>query len=209
MIYYPLETLCKAGVRDIMVVTGGNSAGDFLKLLGNGRDFGLDDIAYTYQEDERGPIHALKLCEHFCDGERFIVMLGDNILEDDISPYVRAFENQGYGGRLILKKVDDAHGMSVAEIDEERVLKVHRPAVDAQHPHVVTGTYMYDQRVFEFIRWLTDSDAETEMSDANDLYIQESKLCQSTLPGWWGEAGTLNGLLAASDFVAGLRGQAF
>src|SRR5579875_3804220 len=104
MIYYPLETLCKAGIKDIMIVTGGNSAGDFLRLLGNGREFGLKDIYYTYQEGEGGIADALKLCEHFAEGQRIVVILGDNIVEDDITPYVRRFEEQDSGARILPKE---------------------------------------------------------------------------------------------------------
>ncbi len=107
MIYYPIETLCDAGISDIMIVTGGNSAGDFLRLLGNGRDFGLKDIFYTYQDGEGGIADALSLCEHFADGERIVVILGDNIVQDSIRPYVRAFERQGTGARILLKEVAD------------------------------------------------------------------------------------------------------
>src|SRR5580698_9705409 len=107
MIYYPIETLCKAGVKDIMIVTGGNSAGDFLRLLGNGSEFGLKDIYYTYQEGERGIADALRLCEHFAEGGSIVVVLGDNILEDDLSPYVGKFREQPSGARILLKEVDD------------------------------------------------------------------------------------------------------
>lgn len=103
MIYYPIETLCAAGIRDIMIVTGGNSAGEFLRLLGNGREFGLKDIYYTYQEGEGGIAYALKLCEHFAEGHRIVVILGDNIIQDDISPFVRKFEGQDSGARILRK----------------------------------------------------------------------------------------------------------
>src|SRR5262249_29496758 len=121
MIYYPLETLCRAGIRDIMIVTGGNSAGDFLRLLGNGREFGLKDIYYTYQEGEGGIADALRLCEHFADGERICVILGDNILENDIMPFVQRFEAQSSGARILLKEVIDPERFGVPVFDGERI----------------------------------------------------------------------------------------
>ena len=124
MIYYPLETLCKAGIDEIMIVTGGNSAGDFLRLLGNGREFGLHDIYYTYQEGEGGIADALKLCEHFAEGDPVCVILGDNIIEDDITPYVERFKAQTSGARLLLKEVDDPERFGVPELDGDRIVRI-------------------------------------------------------------------------------------
>ncbi len=129
MIYYPIETLVRAGIKDIMIVTGGNSAGDFLRLLGNGREFGLKDIYYTYQEGEGGIADALKLCEHFAEGRRIVVILGDNIVQDDIAPYVRAFEEQNSGARILLKEVPDPERFGVPELDGNRIVRIEeKPA---------------------------------------------------------------------------------
>ncbi|HXP93346.1 MAG TPA: sugar phosphate nucleotidyltransferase, partial [Candidatus Binatia bacterium] len=166
MIYYPLETLCRAGIKDIMIVTGGSSAGDFLRLLGNGRDFGLKDISYTYQEGEGGIADALKLCEHFAEGERLVVVLGDNIVEDDIAPYVRRFEEQDSGARILLKAVEDPERFGVPELDGERIVRIdEKPAAPKSH-YAVTGIYMYDRRVFDFCRKLQPSQrGELEITD--------------------------------------------
>ena len=157
MIYYPLETLRKAGLDDIMIVTGGNSAGDFLRLLGNGRDFGLKDIYYTYQEGEGGIADALKLCEHFAEGSRVVVILGDNILEEDISPYVQRFCEQKSGARLLLKEVPDPERFGVPELNGDRILRIEEKPAQPKSRYAVTGVYMYDENVFEIAQNLRPS----------------------------------------------------
>ena len=129
MIYYPLQTLCDAGIREVMIVTGGNSAGDFLRLLGNGAEFGLRGIYYAYQEGEAGIADALRLCEHFADGRPIVVLLGDNIFQRGIAPYVRRFEEQGSGARILLKEVDDLQRFGVPVFDGERIVDIEeKPA---------------------------------------------------------------------------------
>ncbi len=172
MIYYPLETLCRAGIRDIMIVTGGNAAGDFLRLLGNGREFGLKDIYYTYQEGEGGIADALRLCEHFAEGGRICVILGDNILEDDISPYVARFEAQSDGARILLKEVADPQRFGVPVFDGDEIVRIDEKPEEPASSFAVTGVYMYDERVFDFIRRLEPSArGEFEISDVNNAYI--------------------------------------
>src|SRR5579875_2448558 len=141
MIYYPLETLCKAGIKDIMIVTGGNW-----------REFGLKDIYYTYQEGEGGIADALKLCEHFAEGQRIVVILGDNIVEDDITPYVRRFEEQDSGARILLKEVADPSRFGVPVLEGDRIVRIEEKPADPKSPYAVTGIYMYDRRVFDFCR---------------------------------------------------------
>ncbi len=210
MIYFPIETLCRAGIRDIMIVTGGNSAGDFLRLLGNGRQFGLDDIAYTYQEGEGGIAEALGLCEHFADGDRIVVMLGDNILEDDISPYVRAFEGQPSGARVLLKQVHDPERFGVAELSEDRIVRiVEKPAIPRSN-YAVIGIYMYDCRVFDFIKQLEPSPrGELEITDVNNAFIRENALYYDVVDGWWSDAGTIEGLHRTSRLVAARQTKIF
>ncbi len=204
MIYYPIETLCKAGIRDIMIVTGGNSAGDFLRLLGNGSEFGLKDIYYTYQEGEGGIADALKLCEHFAEGQRIVVILGDNIVQDDIGPYVRKFEQQDSGARILLKQVDDPERFGVAELDGERIVNIVEKPATPKSRYAVTGIYMYDRRVFDFARKLKPSDrGELEITDVNNQYIKEGDLHYDVLDGWWTDAGTFESLYRASSLVAG------
>ena len=206
MIYYPIETLVKAGIRDIMIVTGGNSAGDFLRLLGNGSDFGLKDIYYTYQEGEGGIADALKLCEHFADGQRIAVVLGDNILQDDITPFVRRFEAQTSGARILLKKVDDPERFGVPELDGDRIVNIEEKPEHPKSDYAVTGIYMYDARVFDFIRTLKPSGrGELEITDVNNHYIEEGDLFYDVMDGWWTDAGQFESLYRAATLVAGER----
>jgi glucose-1-phosphate thymidylyltransferase len=203
MIYYPIETLCKAGIRDIMIVTGGSSAGDFLRLLGNGAEFGLKDIFYTYQEGEGGIADALRLCEHFAEGSRIVVILGDNIIQDDISPFVRKFERQDSGARILLKEVDDPQRFGVPELDGDRIVRIEEKPAKPKSNYAVTGIYMYDRRVFDFIRTLKPSDrGELEITDVNNAYIREGDLFYDILDGWWTDAGTFESLHHANRLVA-------
>jgi glucose-1-phosphate thymidylyltransferase len=205
MIYYPIETLVKAGIKDIMIVTGGNSAGDFLRLLGNGSEFGLKDIYYTYQEGEGGIADALKLCEHFAEGGRIVVILGDNIIQDNIKPFVRSFEKQKSGARLLLKQVDDPKRFGVAELDgDDRIVRIVEKPARPKSDYAVTGIYMYDRKVFDFCKRLKRSKrGELEITDVNNQYIQEGSLEFDVLKGWWTDAGTFESLYRASQLVAG------
>jgi glucose-1-phosphate thymidylyltransferase len=206
MIYYPIETLCKAGIRDIMIVTGGTSAGDFLRLLGNGSEFGLKDIYYTYQEGEGGIADALRLCEHFAEGSRIVVILGDNIVQDDITPSVRKFEQQDSGARILLKEVTDPQRFGVPELDGDRIVRIEEKPQQPKSNYAVTGIYMYDRRVFDFIRHLKPSGrGELEITDVNNHYIREGDLFYDVLDGWWTDAGTFESLFHANNLIAGDR----
>ncbi len=203
MIYYPIETLCKAGIKDIMIVTGGNSAGDFLRLLGNGSDFGLKDIYYTYQEGEGGIADALKLCEHFAEGQRIAVILGDNIIQDDISPYVRKFEAQDSGARILLKEVDDPERFGCPQLDGSRIVRIEEKPQKPASRYAVTGIYMYDRRVFDFCKRLKPSArGELEITDVNNAYIKEGDLYYDVLDGWWTDAGQFESLFRAAQLIA-------
>jgi glucose-1-phosphate thymidylyltransferase len=207
MIYYPIETLCRASIRDIMIVTGGNSAGDFLRLLGNGHQFGLKDISYSYQEGEGGIADALRLCENFADGKRIVVILGDNILEDDISPYVQQFARQESGARILLKEVDDPRRFGCPKLDGDRIVCIEEKPLIPQSSYAVTGIYMYDLRVFDFCRALKPSArGELEITDINNAYINEGELCYDILSGWWTDAGQFESLFRANQLVAASRG---
>jgi glucose-1-phosphate thymidylyltransferase len=206
MIYYPIETLCRAGLDEIMIVTGGNSAGDFLRLLGNGREFGLHDIYYTYQEGEGGIADALKLCEHFAEGDSVCVILGDNILEDDISPYVARFRQQRNGARILLKEVEDPERFGVPELDGERIIRIEEKPAVPKSKYAVTGVYMYDARVFDYCRDLKPSSrGELEITDVNNAYISAGDLFYDTLSGWWTDAGQFESLYHATCLVAEQR----
>jgi glucose-1-phosphate thymidylyltransferase len=208
MIYYPLETLCRAGIEKIMLVTGGNSAGDFLRLLGNGSEFGLKDLNYTYQEGERGIADALRLCEHFAEGDRICVILGDNIIENDITPHLRRFEEQSSGARILLKGVRDPERFGVPVIVDSRVVRIEEKPAIPKSQYAVTGVYFYDQRVFEYIRDLVPSERnELEITDVNNAYIEAGDLEYDVLDGWWTDAGNIESLHLASRLVATKRGE--
>ncbi len=208
MIYYPLETLCQAGISEIMVVTGGNSAGDFLRLLGNGREFGLNDISYTYQEGEGGIADALKLCEHFAKGDSVCVILGDNIIEDDITPYVEKFKAQKSGARLLLKEVEDPERFGVPELDGDRIVSIEEKPKVPKSKYAVTGIYMYDGRVFDYCRVLKPSKrGELEITDVNNAYVAAGDLRYDILDGWWTDAGQFESLFRASQLVAAKRAE--
>ncbi len=208
MIYYPIETLVQAGIDDIMIVTGGNSAGDFLRLLGNGSKFGLKDLYYTYQTGEGGIAEALSLAEHFADGEKVIVILGDNIIEDNISPYVVQFGRQKKGAKIFLKKVLDPERFGVPEIKARKIVKIEEKPKNPKSRYAVTGIYMYDETIFGKVRTLKPSKrGELEISDVNNLYIKENTLEYCILDGFWTDAGTFESLLKASQLVAKKRGR--
>lgn len=202
MIYYPLTTLVRAGVRDIMLVTGGNSAGDFLRLLGNGKEFGLKHIHYTYQEGEGGIAHALALAEHFADGDRVVVILGDNILEENIRPYLERFKKQKRGARLLLKRVNDPERFGVAEVRGKKIVRIIEKPKRPRSPYAVVGLYMYDARVFDVIKKLKPSQrGELEITDVNNDYIRLGQLEYDILKGYWTDAGTFESLFRANVLV--------
>ena len=202
MIHYPLRTLVDAGIRDILIVTGGNHAGEFLRLLGNGRDFGLDDIAYTYQEGEGGIAEALSLARHFADGQKIVVILGDNIIEGDIRKPVAAFRDQQAGARILLKKVPDAGRFGVPVFKDDRVVGIEEKPKAPKSDYAVIGIYMYDETVFDIIGTLRPSARnELEITDVNNAYIRRSAMQHDILEGWWTDAGTFESLFRASQLV--------
>ncbi len=209
MIYYPIQTLVDAGITDIMVVTGGKNSGDFLRLLANGKHFGLKHIAYTYQEGEGGIADALNLCEHFADGQDICVVLGDNIIEKNIRAAVDAFRTQGKGARILLKEVTDAERFGVAEFDGDRgdrIIGIEEKPAHPKSNYAVTGIYMYDASVFEKIHTCKPSGRnELEITDVNNAYIHEGTMSFSFLDGWWTDAGTFESLLRAANLVATSR----
>jgi glucose-1-phosphate thymidylyltransferase len=206
MIYYPLETLHRAGIREIMIVTGGNSAGDFLRLLGNGTEFGFESVAYAYQEGEGGIADALRLAEHFAAGGRIVVVLGDNIVEDDIAPHVRSFEEQPSGARILIKAVDDPQRFGVPVFDGERIVAIEEKPAQPQSGYAVTGIYMFDARVFDFIRALEPSARnELEIADVHNRYILDGDLRYDVLTGAWSDAGTFESLFRAGELAFRVR----
>jgi glucose-1-phosphate thymidylyltransferase len=203
MIYYPIRTLVNAGIRDILVVTGGNNAGDFLRLLGNGHDFGLKHLNYTYQEGEGGIAAALGLAEHFADRGKIAVVLGDNIIEGNVLKAVEDFKRQDRGAKIILKEVPDPQRFGVPAFEKDRIVRIdEKPAVPASS-YAVIGIYMYDGGVFDVIKTLKPSHrGELEITDVNNHYIREGTLTWETLEGWWTDAGTFESLQYAGNMVA-------
>ncbi|HUJ23090.1 MAG TPA: sugar phosphate nucleotidyltransferase [Bryobacteraceae bacterium] len=208
MIYYPIQTLVDAGIRDILIVTGGKNSGDFLRLLANGKNFGLKHIGYTYQEGEGGIADALALAEHFSEGDKICVILGDNIIQGSIRGAVDEFRQQACGARILLKKVPDAERFGVAEIVDSRIIGIEEKPKRPKSHFAVTGIYMYDATVFDKIKTLVPSGrGELEITDVNNAYIREGTMTFSFLEGWWTDAGTFESLLRASNLVAQSRHQ--
>lgn len=206
MIYYPIETLVEAGIRDILLVTGGNNAGDFLRLLGNGNEFGLEHINYTYQQGEGGIAAALVLAQFFADDHLICVILGDNIIEGSITAYVRNFEAQGKGAKILLKEVEDPQRFGVAELNGARITGIEEKPAVPKSRYAVTGIYMYDSSVFDIIRTLTPSSrGELEITDVNNTYIARGEMTYDILEGWWTDAGTFESLQKATNLVAERR----
>jgi glucose-1-phosphate thymidylyltransferase len=206
MIFYPLQKLIEAGIEDILIVTGGHHAGEFLRLLGNGREFGLKHLNYTYQEGEGGIAQALGLAEHFADGAPVLVMLGDNLFEDSLAPAVHRYRERGHGAHIFLKEVPDAHRFGVPELRDGRVARIIEKPPAPPCNYAVTGAYIYDSRVFEIIRGLQPSQrGELEITDVNNRFIEWGDLGYDVLDGWWADAGTFESLYRAAALVRQLR----
>jgi len=206
MIYYPIQTLVDAGVADIMVVTGGRNSGDFLRLLANGKGFGLKHIHYTYQEGEGGIADALALAEHFADGHKICVVLGDNIIEGSVRAAADRFREASEGAHILLKEVHDAERFGVAEVQGDRIVGIEEKPSKPKSNYAVTGIYMYDASVFQKIKTLVPSGrGELEITDVNNAYIREGTMKFSYLDGWWTDAGTFDSLLRAANLVATSR----
>ncbi|HXX36335.1 MAG TPA: sugar phosphate nucleotidyltransferase [Thermodesulfobacteriota bacterium] len=203
MIYYPIQTLINAGIDDILIVTGGNNAGDFLKLLGNGKEFGLRHINYTYQEGEGGIAEALRLAEFFSSGEKICVVLGDNIIEKNIRRAVENFRRQKEGAKILLKEVPDPQRFGVAELKGDRIARIEEKPKKPKSEYAVIGIYLFDQEVFNIIKTLKPSDrGELEITDVNNRYIEKRLMTWDILEGWWTDAGTFESLLRANQLVA-------
>lgn len=203
MIYFPIQQLVGAGIEDILIVTGGDSAGDFLRLLRNGQEFGLKQLRYAYQEGEGGIADALGLAEHFAAGEPVVVILGDNIFEDPIAPAVDRFRADPTGAMVLLKEVDDPERFGVAVLEGERVAGIVEKPASPPSPYAVTGCYLYDSTVFDVVRTLVPSQrGELEITDVNNHYIRQGTLKHAFVRGWWTDAGTVPSLHRAVDLVA-------
>ena len=202
MIYYPIHTLLHAGITSILVVTGGNHAGDFLMLLGNGKELGIADLHYTYQEGHGGIADALKLAEDFADGDRICVILGDNIAERSIKIHVDKYKQQKSGAKILLTEVPDPQRFGVATVVKGKVTKIVEKPKKPESKYAVTGIYMYDNQVFEIARTLKPSGrGELEITDVNNHYLKKGELTADILDGWWSDAGTFESLYRASHLI--------
>jgi glucose-1-phosphate thymidylyltransferase len=203
MIYYPIQTLINAEIDDILIVTGGNNAGDFLKLLGNGKEFGLKHINYTYQEGEGGIAEALRLAEFFASGDKICVVLGDNVIERNIRKAVENFRKQKDGAKILLKEVPDPQRFGVAELRGDRIARIEEKPKEPKSRYAVIGIYLFDPEVFNIIKTLKPSGrGELEITDVNNRYIEKGLMTWDILEGWWTDAGTFESLLRANQMVA-------
>ncbi|MDD4954805.1 MAG: sugar phosphate nucleotidyltransferase [Candidatus Omnitrophica bacterium] len=210
MIYYPLATLIDAGIKDVLIVTGGNHAGEFLRLLGNGKELNLKEIHYTYQSREKGIADALRLAEDFADGEKMIVVLGDNLFGESIKPYVAKFSKQREGAKILLKKINNPQRFGVADFKNGKVLSIEEKPKKPKSNYAVTGLYMYDSKIFDYIRELKISNrGEYEITDINNMYLKEGKLTCDILKGYWTDCGTCEALFRANVLIAKNQGVNF
>ncbi len=203
MVYYPIQCLLNAGIDDVLIVTGGEHAGDFLKLLKNGKHLGLGHLEYAYQEGEGGIADALKLAEDFADGGKVCVILGDNIIEKSIRTAADAFRKQPTGAKILLKKVPDPQRFGVVRMADGRIAQIIEKPKDPPGDLAVTGIYFYDNDVFKVCQTLKPSGrGELEITDVNNYYLQRGDLTHDLLEGWWTDAGTFESLFRAAHYVA-------
>ncbi|MEK7310128.1 MAG: sugar phosphate nucleotidyltransferase [Planctomycetota bacterium] len=203
MIYYPIQTLVDAGITNILIVTGGNSAGDFMRLIGNGHEFGLKQVSYAYQEGEGGIAAALSLAEPFAGDDRIVVILGDNIIEGSIKPFTDRYRKQKSGAKILLKKVPDPERFGVPAFKNNKIIQIDEKPKKPASSFAVIGIYMYDGYVFDVIKNLKPSRrGELEITDVNNAYLKKGNLSYDILDGWWTDAGTFDSLLKATNLVA-------
>ncbi|MDX2147695.1 MAG: sugar phosphate nucleotidyltransferase [Planctomycetota bacterium] len=207
MVYYPIECLVNAGIREVLIVTGGDHAGDFVRLLRNGKHLGLKHLEFAYQEGEGGIADALRLAEDFADGEKICVVLGDNIIEGSIQKAAGQFFAQRSGAKLLLKEVPDPQRFGVARFEGEpgrgKIVEIIEKPKDPPSNYAVTGIYFYDAEVFEKCKGLKPSSrGELEITDVNNYYLQRGDLTYDFLDGWWTDAGTIESLYRATNLVA-------
>jgi len=203
MVFYPIETMLRAGIKHIMMVTGGPHAGHFLRVLGDGKKLGIEHLDYTYQETEGGIAHALGLCEEYADGEPVTVILGDNVTNADIGPVVKEFAG---GAHIFLKRVENPERFGVPVFDDyypDKILRIEEKPAQPRSEYAVTGIYIYDARVFDYVRHLQPSArGELEITDVHNFYLEDVLLNWSELDGEWTDAGTFESLYRANRLIA-------
>jgi glucose-1-phosphate thymidylyltransferase len=206
MVTYAIEALVNAGVTELMLVTGGTHAGEFFRLLGNGHEYGIDRLSYSYQENPGGIAEALGLAERFGGGDRIVVMLADNVVERSLAPAVDNFRRQDRGGRILLAQLDEPEHLrhlGVAELDGDRVVRIVEKPADPPSSYAVTGIYFYDERVWDVISTLKPSGrGELEITDVNNWYVEQGAMEYDVLEGFWGDAGeSIDAYYEVNDFV--------
>jgi glucose-1-phosphate thymidylyltransferase len=206
MVTYAIEALVKAGLTELMLVTGGMHAGEFFRLLGNGHDHGIDRLLYAYQEEEGGIADALALAERFVDRDRVLVMLADNVFERSIRMAVENFERQERGGRIVLAHLPEPEHLrhlGVAELEGDRVLGIVEKPEEPKSEYAVTGVYFYDEAVWDVIPTLEPSGrGELEITDVNNWYVERGTMEYDVLEGFWGDAGeSIDAYYEVNDFV--------
>jgi glucose-1-phosphate thymidylyltransferase len=204
MIFYPLECMAKAGIDEVLLVTGGNNAGDFIRLLGNGSEFGLKNLQYSYQDGAGGIAQALGLAERFVDGDSICLILGDNIVEHSIKPFAQKFRHQGQGAKILLAPVENPKAYGIAQMDGDRVVKIVEKPKDPMGHWAVIGIYFYDGKVFDVVKTLKPSARnELEITDVNNAYIERGDMTADKVEGFWADGGeNIDFYLRASNTVA-------
>ena len=203
MIYYPIQTLVRSGIEEILVVTGGDHAGGFLKLLGDGDQLGVRRLYYAYQRGEGGIADALRRAEGFVGGDQVCVILGDNVFSHDLTEHVQRFANGNFGAQVLLTEVADPQRFGVAEIDGDKVINIEEKPATPRSNYAVVGAYFYDNRVFDIIRRIVPSSrGELEITDVNNDYIKRGELTYALVKGWWADAGTPESLFRVSKMIA-------
>ena len=201
MIYHPVAKLTEAGIQEILVVTGVDHMGDVVNLLGSGREFRCR-FTYKVQDEAGGIAQALGLAENFAGSSPICVILGDNVFEDAIGPFVERFKKQRKGARVLLKQVHDPQRYGVAEVKAGKILGIEEKPRHPRSDLAVTGVYIYDAGVFEFIRKLKPSArGELEITDVNNGYLARGQLHYDLMAGWWTDAGTFESLQLANELV--------
>jgi glucose-1-phosphate thymidylyltransferase len=206
MVTYAIEALVAAGIKEIMLVTGGTHAGEFFRLLGNGHEHGIDRLFYAYQEQEGGIAEALGLAERFGRGDRIVVMLADNVFERSIRSAIENFERQEKGGRIVLARLGEPEHLrhlGVAELDGDRVVRIVEKPDSPPSEFAVTGVYFYDESVWDVIPTLKPSGrGELEITDVNNWYVEQGTMQYDVLEGFWGDAGeSIDAYYEVNDFV--------
>ncbi|HEY2935322.1 MAG TPA: sugar phosphate nucleotidyltransferase, partial [Gaiellaceae bacterium] len=206
MVTYAVEALVKAGIDEMMLVTGGTHAGEFFRLLGNGHEYGIDRLLYAYQEEEGGIAQALGLAERFVDGAPVAVILADNVFERSVKSVAENFRRQERGARIVLAPEEDPEHLrhlGVPELDGDRVKRILEKPESPPSPYAVTGLYFYDRAVWEVVPTLRPSGrGELEITDVNNWYIEQGSMEYDVLDGFWGDAGeSIDAYYAVNDFV--------